>query len=88
MFVKPTKEGTRFIPTSLATKSGIKKVGVGIIDQLVVADYIGNAADVNNVEGCAVKDELEPSTANILEGKNLATGTDFRSFDPRSLREE
>lgn len=84
MFVKPTKEGTRFIPTSLATKSGIKKVGVGIIDQLVVADYIGNAADVNNVQ----EEEYEPSTANILEGKKLATGTDFRSFDLRSLREE
>ena len=84
MFVKPTKEGTRFIPTSLATKSGIKKVGVGIVDPLVVADYIGNAADVNNVE----EEEFEPSSANILEGKNLATGTDFRSLDPRSLREE
>ena len=83
-FVKPTREGREFIPTTLAAKNGIKKVGVGIIDQLVVADYIGNAADVNNVE----EEEYEPSTANILEGKGLATGLDFRSLDPRSLRNE
>lgn len=83
-FVKPTREEREFIPTPLATKNGIKTVGVGIIDQLIVPDYIGNAADVNNVE----EEEYEPSTANILEGKGLATGTDFRSFDPRSLRGE
>lgn len=85
MFVKPTKEQRQFIPTPLAGSDKLKKVGV----DFVAFDYLANANDVNNViEECGVKDEMEPSSANILEGKDLATGTDFRSFDPRSLRGE
>lgn len=83
-YVKPTKEQRQFIPTPLVAKSNIKKVGV----DFVAFDYVANANDVNKVEEEPVCNEMEPSTANILEGKKLATGTDFRSFDPRSLRGE
>lgn len=85
MLVKPTKEGTRFIPATLAAKKDIKTVGL----ELKAVNFLGNAADVNNPDdNCEIKGELEPSTANILEGKKLATGTDFRSLDPRALRGE
>lgn len=83
-FVKPTKEQRQFIPTPLAGSDKLKKIGIDFVS----CDYVRNAADVNNVEEVPVCNEMEPSTANILEGKKLATGTDFRSFDPRSLRGE
>ena len=85
MFVKPTREERDFIPTPLVTRENIKKTGVGIIDQLVVTDYIANAADVNAVEEQPIPDEYEPSTANIVDGKLKTVGTDFKSFDPRIL---
>lgn len=84
MFVKPTKEQRQFIPTSLATKKDVKKTGVDFVN----FNYMANAAEVNNVEEVPVDNEMEPSTANIIEGKKMATGTDFRSFDPRTLRGE
>ena len=87
-FVKPTQEQKRFIPTPLAARENIKKTGIGIVDKLVVVDYIANAADVNAVEEVPVKDEMEPSTANIVEGKLKTVGLDFKSFDPRVLRGE
>jgi hypothetical protein len=49
---------------------------------------MATAAEVNNVEEKPVLNEMEPSSANIIEGKKLATGTDFRSMDPRTLRGE
>jgi hypothetical protein len=84
---KPSKEQREFIPTPLAARENIKKIGVGIIDQLIVADYVANAGDVNQVEEVPVDNEMEPSSANIVEGKLRTTGLDFRSFDPRVLRE-
>lgn len=87
-FVKPTKEQRDFIPTPLAARKNIKKIGIGLRDQLVSADYIANAGDVNHVEEKPVIDEMEPSSANIVEGKLKTTGTDFKSFDPRVLRGE
>ena len=87
MFVRPTKEQRDFIPTPLAARKNIDKTGVGIIDQLIVPDYIANAADVNHLEEKAVKNEMEPSTANIVEYKLKTTGTDFKSFDPRVMIE-
>ena len=83
-FVKPTKEQRQFIPTPLAAKKDVKKIGVDFTS----FNYVANAADVNNVEEEPVLNEMEPSTANILEGKKLATGTDFRSMDTRALRNE
>lgn len=84
MFVKPTKEQRQFIPTPIAAKKDVKKIG----NDFVSFNYVANAADVNNVEEEPVLNEMEPSTANIIEGKKLATGTDFRSLDPRTLRNE
>lgn len=84
MFVKPTKEQRQFIPTPIAAKKDVKKIG----NDFVSFNYVANAADVNNVEEEPVLNEMEPSTANILEGKKLTTGTDFRSLDPRTLRNE
>jgi hypothetical protein len=43
---------------------------------------------VDKVEEVPVKNEMEPSTANINEGKFKTVGTDFKSFDPRVLRGE
>lgn len=85
MFVKPTKEQRDFIPTPLAARENIKKVGVGIIDQLVVTDYVRNADEVKSLLEEPVKGECEPSTMNIIEKKLRTTGTDFKSFDPRVL---
>jgi hypothetical protein len=83
-FVKHTKEQRQFIPTPLAAKKDVKKIG----NDFTSFDYVRNAADVNKVEEEPVLNEMEPSTANILEGKKLATGTDFRSMDLRALRNE
>lgn len=84
MFVKPTKEQRFFTPTPLAAKKDVKKIG----NDFTSFDYVRNAADVNQVEEKPVLNEMEPSSANIIEGKKMATGTDFRSFDPRTLRGE
>lgn len=83
-FVKPTKEQRGFIPTPAVTHEGVKKIG----NDFVSFDYVANASDVNNVEEVPVKDEMEPSTANINEGKFKTVGADFKSFDPRVLRGE
>ena len=83
-FVKPTKEQRQFIPTTLAAKKDVQKIGVDFTS----FNYVATAAEVNSVEEEPVLNEMEPSTANILEGKKLATGTDFRSMDPRALRNE
>lgn len=83
-FVKPTKEQRQFIPTPFAAKKDVKKIGVDFTS----FNYVATAAEVNSVEENPVLNEMEPSTANILEGKKLATGTDFRSMDPRALRNE
>lgn len=83
-FVKHSKEQRQFIPASLATKKSLKKTGVDFVN----FNYMATAAEVNNVEEKPVLNEMEPSSANIIEGKKLATGTDFRSMDPRTLRGE
>ena len=88
MFVKPTKEQREFIHTPLAARENIKKIGVGIIDQLISVDYIANAAEVNAVEEQPIKNEMEPSTANIIDGKLKVVGADFKSFDPRVMLDE
>ena len=80
-FVKHTKEQRQFIPTPLAAKKDVKKIG----NDFTSFDYVRNAADVNNVEKEPVLNELEPSTANINEGKFKTVGADFKSFDPRVL---
>lgn len=84
MFVRPTKEQRRFIPTPLAGSDKVEKIGVDFVS----FDYVANANDVNNVEETPVDNEMEPSTANILEGKLKTVGADFKSFDPRVLRGE
>lgn len=83
-FVKPTNEQRQFIPTPLAAKKDVQKIGIDFTS----FNYVATAAEVNSVEENPVLNEMEPSTANILEGKKLATGTDFRSMDPRALRNE
>ena len=82
--VKPTKEQREFIPTPAVTHEGVKKIGIDFVS----FDYVANADDVNNVEEVPVVNEMEPSTANINEGKFKTVGTDFKSFDPRVLRGE
>ena len=84
MYVRPTREQRTFIPTPPVAHEGVKKVGVDFVS----LDYVANANDVNKVEDVPVKDEMEPSTANINEGKFRTVGTDFKSFDPRVLRGE
>jgi hypothetical protein len=83
-FVKPTKEQKEFIPTPAVTKKNIDKIGVDFVS----LDYLANANDVNNVEEVPIKNEMEPSTANINEGKFKVIGADFKSVDPRVLRGE
>lgn len=87
-FVKPTKEQRDFIPTPLAARENIKKVGVGIIDQLISTDYVRNADEVKSLLEEKVDGEFEPSTMNIVDQKLKTTGLDFKSFDPRVLRGE
>ena len=83
-----TKEQREFIPTPLAAKKNIKKVGVGIVDQLISADYVRNADETKSLLDEAVEGEFEPSSMNIVEQKLRTTGLDFKSVDPRVLREE
>ena len=87
-FVKPTKEQRDFIPTPLAARKNIKKVGVGIIDQLISTDYVRNADETKSLLEEKVEGEFEPSTMNIVDQKLKTTGLDFKSFDPRVLRGE
>ena len=87
-FVKPTKEQRDFIPTPLAARKNIKKVGVGIIDQLISTDYVRNADETKSLLEENVEGEFEPSTMNIVDQKLKTTGLDFKSFDPRVLRGE
>lgn len=87
-FVKPTKEQRDFIPTPLAARENIKKVGVGIIDQLISADYVRNADETKSLLEETVDGEFEPSAMNIVDQKLKTTGLDFKSFDPRVLRGE
>lgn len=81
MFVRPTREQKRFIPTPPVTHDGVKKIGVDFVS----LDYVANANDVNKVEEVPIRNEMEPSTANINEGKFKTVGADFKSFDPRVL---
>lgn len=87
-FVKPTKEQRDFIPTPLAARKNITKTGIGIIDQLIVADYVANADETKSLLEEKVDGEYEPSAMNIVDQKLKTVGTDFRSFDPRVLRGE
>ena len=84
MFIKPTKEQKDFIPTPIVAGENIKKIGVDFIS----FDYVANADEVNQVEEVPIDNEMEPSTANIIDGKFKTVGTDFKSFDPRVLRGE
>lgn len=89
MFVRPTKEQRDFVPTPLAARENVKKTGIGIVDQLIVADYVGNADETKSlIEDEVVEGEFEPSAMNIVDQKLKTTGLDFRSFDPRVLRGE
>lgn len=88
MFVKPTKEQRDFIPTPLAARENIKKVGVGIVDQLIAVDFVRNADETKSLLDEPVKEEFEPSAMNIVDKKLRTVGADFKSFDPRVLREE
>ena len=89
MFVRPTKEQRDFVPTPLAARENVKKTGIGIVDQLIVADYVANADETKSlIEEEAVEGEFEPSAMNIVDQKLKTTGLDFRSFDPRVLRGE
>ena len=89
MFVRPTKEQRDFVPTPLAARENVKKTGIGIVDQLIVADYVANADETKSlIEEEVVEGEFEPSTMNIVDQKLKTTGLDFRSFDPRVLRGE
>ena len=89
MFVRPTKEQRDFVPTPLAARENVKKTGIGIVDQLIVADYVANADETKSlIEDEVVEGEFEPSAMNIVDQKLKTTGLDFRSFDPRVLREE
>ena len=87
-FVKPTKEQRDFIPTPLAAKENVKKVGVGIVDQLISFDYVRSADETKSLLEEKVEGEFEPSAMNIVDQKLKTTGTDFKSFDPRVLRGE
>lgn len=87
-FVKPTKEQRDFIPTPLAARENIKKTGIGIVDQLIVADYVANADETKSLLEEKVDGEFEPSAMNIVDQKLKTTGLDFKSFDPRVLRGE
>ena len=87
-FVKPTKEQRDFIPTPLAARENIKKTGIGIIDPLVVVDYVANADETKSLLEKPVEGEFEPSAMNIIEQKLGVVGTDFKSFDSRVLRGE
>ena len=87
-FIKPTKEQRDFIPTPLAARENIKKVGVGIIDQLISTDYVRNADETKSLLEEDVDGEFEPSAMNIVDQKLKTTGLDFKSFDPRVLRGE
>lgn len=89
MFVKPTKEQRDFIPTPLAARENIKKVGVGIVDQLIAVDYVRNADETKSlIEEEVVNGEFEPSAMNIVDQKLKTVGADFKAFDPRVLREQ
>lgn len=89
MFVRPTKEQRDFVPTPLAARENVKKTGIGIVDQLIVADYVANADETKGlIEDEVVEGEFEPSAMNIVDQKLKTTGLDFRSFDPRVLRGE
>ncbi len=89
MFVRPTKEQRDFVPTPLAARENVKKTGIGIVDQLIVADYVANAGETKSlIEDEVVEGEFEPSAMNIVDQKLKTTGLDFRSFDPRVLRGE
>ncbi len=89
MFVRPTKEQRDFVPTPLAARENVKKTGIGIVDQLIVADYVANADETKSlIEEEVVEGEFEPSAMNIVDQKLKTTGLDFRSFDPRVLRGE
>jgi hypothetical protein len=85
---KPTKEQREFIPTPLAAKKNVKKIGVGIVDQLVSFDYVRTADETKSLLEEKVEGEYEPSAMNIVDQKLNMTGLDFKSFDPRSLRGE
>lgn len=87
-FVKPTKEQRDFIPTPLAARENVNKVGVGIIDQLISADFVRDADETKSLLDEPVDGEFEPSAMNIVDQKLRMTGTDFKSFDPRVLRGE
>ena len=84
-FVKPTKEQRDFILTPLAARENIKKTGIGIVDQLIVADYVANADETKSLLDEKVDGEYEPSAMNIVDQKLKTTGLDFKSFDPRVL---
>ena len=89
MFIKPTKEQRDFIPTPLAARENIKKVGVGIVDQLIAVDYVRNADETKSlIEEEVVNGEFEPSAMNIVDQKLKTVGADFKAFDPRVLREQ
>ena len=89
MFVKPTKEQRDFIPTPLAARENIKKVGVGIVDQLIAVDYVRNADETKSlIAEEVVNGEFEPSAMNIVDQKLKTVGADFKAFDPRVLREQ
>ena len=89
MFVRPTKEQRDFVPTPLAARENVKKTGIGIVDQLIVANYVANADETKSlIEDEVVEGEFEPSAMNIVDQKLKTTGLDFRSFDPRVLRGE
>ena len=89
MFVRPTKEQRDFVPTPLAARENVKKTGIGIVDQLIVPDYVANADETKSlIEEEVVEGEFEPSAMNIVDRKLKTTGLDFRSFDPRVLRGE
>jgi hypothetical protein len=87
-FVKPTKEQRDFIPTPLAARENVKKVGVGIVDQLISFYYVRSADETKSLLEEKVEGEFEPSAMNIVDQKLKTTGTDFKSFDPRVLRGE
>ena len=84
-FVKPTKEQRDFIPTPLAAQENVKKVGIGIADQLVSFDYVRTADETKSLLDKKVDGEYEPSAMNIIDQKFKTTGLDFKSFDPRVL---
>ena len=78
--IKPINEQRILIPTPLAAKKNIKKIGLDINDQIVSVDFLGNAKEVNNVSKKPVDGEFEPSAANIIVNKIGAIGTDFKSM--------